>query len=193
VELEAAEGYRPAMSPSLPALAWSFFRIGCGAFGGGVASFPVFVAELSRRRGWLSESDLAGDFALSQSVPGVIIVNFACLSARRLRGVPGALAAAFSVVLPAFLLVLALAAALARWGMDAAWLSAAVAGLRPAVIALLLSAAVSLFRRAPRTPLAAVLALLAAAATLCRAPVLLVLALAAAAGLFAPARKGGAQ
>jgi chromate transporter len=176
------------MSPSLPALAWSFFRIGCGAFGGGVASFPVFLAELSRRRGWIPESDLAGDFALSQSVPGIIIVNFAVLSARRLRGVPGALLAAFSVVLPAFLLVLALAAAIARRGMDAAWLSAAVAGLRPAVVALLLAAAVSLFRRAPRTPLSAVLALLAAAATLFRAPVLLVLALAAAAGLFAPPR-----
>lgn len=177
------------MSPSLSALAFSYVRIGCGAFGGGVASFPVFAAELSRRRGWLSERDLAGDFALSQSVPGVIIVNFAVLSARRLRGVPGALVAALSVVAPAFLLVLALAAALARRGMDAAWLSAAVAGLRPAVIALLLSAAVSLFRRSPRTPLSAVLALLAAAAILCRAPVLPVLALAAAAGLFVPSRK----
>jgi len=180
------------MSPSLASIAASYLKIGCGAFGGGVASFPVFTAELAGRRGWLAERDLAGDFALSQSVPGVIIVNFAVLSARRLRGVPGAVVAALAVVAPAFLVILSLAAALARWGMDAAWLSAAVAGLRPAVLALLLSAALSMFRRSPRAPLSAVLALAAAAAILLKAPILPVLALAALAGIFfSPKKKEG--
>ena len=62
------------------AVAWSFFRVGAGAFGGGWASLPVFAAELAGRRGWFEEGELAEMFALAQSVPGVILVNFAVLA-----------------------------------------------------------------------------------------------------------------
>ena len=72
--------------PPLHSLFWSFLRIGAGAFGGGMAALPVFEAELVRRRHWLSSAETAEAYAISQSVPGVIIVNFAVLAGLRLSG-----------------------------------------------------------------------------------------------------------
>ena len=122
---------------------WSFLRIGAGAFGGGMAALPVFDAELVARRQWISPAETAEAYAISQSVPGVIIVNFAVLAGLRLAGKRGALVAAVAVALPAFFVILALAALFAdRWGKP--WLAAALSGLRPAVVAIIAGAALRL-------------------------------------------------
>ena len=145
--------------PSLHSLAWSFLKIGAGAFGGGMAALPVFEAEVVRRRRWLAPAEVAEAYAISQSVPGVIIVNFAVLTGLRLAGKRGALVAAVAVALPAFFIILALAALFGgRW--ENQWIAAALSGLRPAVVALIAGAAIRLGRESLRSPL-----LLLAAAT----------------------------
>ncbi len=93
----------------IAALFWSFLRVGAGAFGGGMAALPVMERELAGRRGWMSPEEVRECFALAQAVPGVILVNFATEAGGRLMGRKGAVAAGVAVVLPAFLLVLALA------------------------------------------------------------------------------------
>lgn len=153
----------PAPSPaSLPSLALSALRVGCLAFGGGLASYPVFRAEFCDRRGWLSEDDLSAWFATAQAVPGVILVNVAATLGLRLSGRPGAVLAAVCAALPAFCCMLLLSV---LWTSSAGnpWVSAALAGLRPAVVALLAAAAVRLARRGVRTLPRAAVALLAAA------------------------------
>ena len=145
--------------PPLHSLAWSFLKIGAGAFGGGMAALPVFEAEVVRRRRWLAPAEVAEAYAISQSVPGVIIVNFAVLTGLRLAGKRGALVAAVAVALPAFFIILALAALFGgRW--EHRWIAAALSGLRPAVVALIAGAAIRLGRESLRSPL-----LLLAAAT----------------------------
>ena len=148
------------MRTPLHSLFWSFLKIGAGAFGGGMAALPVFEAELATRRRWLAPPEVAEAYAISQSVPGVIIVNFAVLTGLRLAGKRGALVAAFTVVLPAFFIILALAALFKdRW--ENRWVAAALSGLRPAVVALIAGAAIRLGRDTLRSPLL----LLAAAAS----------------------------
>ena len=145
------------MTHPLHSVFWSFFRIGAGAFGGGMAALPVFEAELARRRRWLAPADVAEAYAISQSVPGVIIVNFAVLTGLRLAGKRGALVAAVAVALPAFFIILALAALFGgRW--ENRWIAAALSGLRPAVVAIIAGAALRLGfanLRSPRPWLAA--------------------------------------
>ena len=146
-------------SPPLHSLAWSFLKIGAGAFGGGMAALPVFEAEVVHRRHWLAPAEVAEAYAISQSVPGVIIVNFAVLTGLRLSGKRGAFIAAAAVALPAFFVILALAALFnGKW--ENRWIAAALSGLRPAVIALIVGAAIRLGRDSLRSPL-----LLPAAAT----------------------------
>ena len=138
--------------PTYLSLFWSYLRIGAGAFGGGMAALPVFDAELVARRRWLSAADTAEAYAISQSIPGVIMINFAVLTGLRLAGKRGAVLAAFAMVLPAFLIILALAAFFAgRW--DNRWVAAALAGLRPAVVAIIAGAAIRLGRANLRHPL----------------------------------------
>ena len=169
--------------PPVHSLFWSFLRIGAGAFGGGMAALPVFEAELAARRRWLAAPEVAEAYAISQSVPGVIIVNFAVLAGLRLAGKRGALLAAFAVALPAFFIILALAACFGgSWNNR--WVAAALAGLRPAVVALIAGAALRLGRNFARSPLLLLAAATGAALMLARilGPVPLIL-LGAAAGL----------
>lgn len=161
--------------PAYFSLFLSFFRIGAGAFGGGMAALPVFDAELVTRRKWLTPAETAEAYAISQSVPGVIIVNFSVLSGLRLSGKRGALVAAVAVALPAFLVILALAALFAgRW--ENRWIAAALAGLRPAVVAIIAGAAIRLGRANLRSPLLWLAAALGAGLMLARilAPVPLI-------------------
>ncbi|HPY62274.1 MAG TPA: chromate transporter, partial [Kiritimatiellia bacterium] len=105
-----------------------------------MAALPVFEAELVNRRRWLSAPDTAELFAIAQSGIGVIIVNFAVLAGLRLVGKRGAFVAVVAVVLPAFFVILALAMLVAgNW--ENRWLSAALVGLRPAVVAIIAGAA----------------------------------------------------
>ncbi len=137
--------------PSYFTLFRSYLRIGAGAFGGGLAALPVFDAELVTRRRWLTAADTAEAYAISPSIPGVIIVNFAVLTGLRLAGKRGAFVAALAVVLPAFFIILALAAIFAgRW--ENRWIAAALAGLRPAVVAIIAGAAIRLGRAHLRSP-----------------------------------------
>ena len=77
-----------------------------------MAALPVFEAELVTRRRWLSPSEVAEAYAIAQSVPGVIIVNFAVLSALKISGKRGAILAAFASALPSFAILLAISALL---------------------------------------------------------------------------------
>ena len=138
--------------PAYPSLFWSYLRIGATAFGGGWAALPVFEAEIVRRRNWLAPEEVAEAYAISQSVPGVIIVNFAVFSGLRIAGPRGAGLAAFAVVLPAFFIILTLAAFVGgHW--DNRWLTGVLSGLRPAVVALIAGAALRLGRTGIRSPL----------------------------------------
>ena len=131
--------------PPLHRVFGSFLRIGAGAFGGGLAALPVFEAELSGRRRWFTPAETAEAYAIAQSVPGVIIVNFAVLAGLRLAGKRGAVVAALSVALPAFLIILGLAALFGgRW--ENRWIAAALSGLRPAIVAVVAGAAIRIGR-----------------------------------------------
>lgn len=148
--------------PSFISLFWSYLRIGMTAFGGGMAALPIFEAEMSQHRKWLTPAEVAEMYAISQSTPGVIIVNFAVITALTISGKRAALLAAFAVVLPAFFIILAIAAFFGdHW--ENRWVAGLLAGLRPAVVALIVAATVRLGRRSLRSPLLIVAAAACAA------------------------------
>ncbi len=148
--------------PPLHSILWSYLRIGAGAFGGGMAALPVFEAELVNRRHWFTPAEVAEAYAISQSIPGVIIVNFAVLTALRLAGRFIALLAALTVALPAFLCLLLIAIFFEnQWNIP--WVNAALQGLRPALVALIAAAAIRLGKNIVRSPLLLLAALTGAA------------------------------
>ena len=119
-----------------------FLRVGCFSFGGGYASVAL-IREVVLSHGWLTEEGLSYVIAVSESTPGPIMVNLATYIGSTQAGVPGALVATFAVVLPAFLIILALMAVLRRF-VENPWVRAALTGLKACVAGLILATAVDL-------------------------------------------------
>lgn len=130
-------------------LFWTFCKISPITFGGGYAMIPVFSREVVERRKWLEEEEITDLFAISQSAPGAIAVNASIFVGYRVAGVAGALAALAGMLLPAFLVVLALSVSFLAV-KDAPKLQAAFQGIRPAVVAMIAYAAIRVGRTSVR-------------------------------------------
>ncbi|WP_124727168.1 chromate transporter [Staphylospora marina] len=125
----------------------SFFRISPVTFGGGYAMLPLIEREVIVRRKWMDEESLKETLALCESVPGAVGINAAILVGFRVAGLPGALVSLAGVTLPAFLIVLAMVALFFRI-RNQPWLDGAMTGIRAAVVALIVCAAVRAGKRA---------------------------------------------
>jgi chromate transporter len=76
---KTAEAKTPASAQctaSLPAIFWSFFKIGAFTFGGGWAMIPLIRRELVLRKRWLEDSEFVDLLAVAQSAPGPIATVF---------------------------------------------------------------------------------------------------------------------
>ncbi|MBE6570308.1 MAG: chromate transporter [Ruminococcaceae bacterium] len=121
----------------------TFFQIGALAFGGGYSMLPM-VREKVLTHGWLTEEEILNRIAVSESTPGPLAVNLATFIGSDQAGIPGAVLATLGVVLPSFLIILAIAALLRNF-MQYKGVQAFLSGVRPCVIALILGTALTLF------------------------------------------------
>ena len=124
---------------------WSFLKIGAFTFGGGYAMIPLIGHEVIERRGWIAERDFADLLTLAQSAPGPIALNTAVFVGYKRRGFAGALAAVFGVIVPSFVIILAVAMFFSNM-RDNAIVDAAFRGMRPAVVALIIAPIIGLTR-----------------------------------------------
>ena len=124
---------------------WSFLKIGAFTFGGGYAMIPVIQHEVITKRRWLAERDFSDLLTLAQAAPGPISLNTAVFVGYKERGYWGAMAAIMGVVLPSFLIILAIAIFFSSF-RDNLWVDAAFRGMRPAVVALIVAPIVGLAR-----------------------------------------------
>lgn len=131
---------------SLVTLFLSFAKVGAFTFGGGIAMLPVIQREIVENRQWLNHEEFVDVLAVAQSGPGAIAINTAILTGYKLVGASGVLAATAGVVTPSFLIILLIAALLPEYGQSPV-LSSFFMGVRPAVVALILAAALSVGKK----------------------------------------------
>lgn len=124
-----------------------FLRIGSTAFGGFMALIAVVENNVVERRKWLTHEEMLDGVSLATVLPGPVAVNTIAYVGHRLRGTPGALVCAIGVILPAFMLMLALSAAYFAWGQTPA-VGKLFMGFIPAVTAIILVAAWNMGRKA---------------------------------------------
>jgi chromate transporter len=105
-------------------------------FGGGYAVIPLIEKEVISKRNWVEKGELTNLFAVSQSIPGAIAINAATMIGYRIAGVAGALAAMAGIVLPTFLIVIALCILFLHVHQYEP-ISAALEGIRVAIVALI--------------------------------------------------------
>lgn len=125
-------------------LFYTFFKIGLFGFGGGYAMLSMIQGEVVTRYGWLTPQEFTDIVAISQMTPGPIGINSATYVGFTATGsVWGSVIATFAVVLPSFILMLTISKFFLKYQKHPA-VEAIFAGLRPAVVGLLASAALVL-------------------------------------------------
>lgn len=92
---------KPADSPTPAKLFLLYAKINAITLGGGYVIVPVMGSALEKR-GWIQEDDFYDIFARAQAFPGPLALSTAILTAMRLCGIKGAIAAFFGVILPPF-------------------------------------------------------------------------------------------
>lgn len=125
----------------------TFFKIGLFTIGGGYAMIPLIRSEVVEKKKWMSEEEFLDILAMSQALPGIFAVNFSIYIGQRLRGLRGSLALVLGVILPSFLIILAVAMFFVNFAENRV-VAAVFKGMRPAVVALLAGPCVSLARSA---------------------------------------------
>ena len=124
-------------------LLWSFFQIGLFSFGGGYAALPLIQQQVVDINGWLTLQEFADVVTISQMTPGPIAINAASFVGTRIAGMPGAVVATLGNVLPSLIIVLTLAWSYYRF-RSLRVMQGVLSGLRPAVVALIASAGLSI-------------------------------------------------
>ena len=118
----------------------TFFRIGAFTFGGGWAMISLLERDIVNSQRWLTKEEFLDNLAISQSLPGILAVNMAIAVGYKMRGIPDAIVATLGTILPSFLIILSIAIFLTPETIQQNHvLSSIFKGIRPAVVALILS------------------------------------------------------
>lgn len=121
----------------------SFLKVGAFSFGGGYAALPLIQEEIVDSHQWLSLQEFTDLITISQMTPGPIAINSATFVGTQVAGVFGAVVATLGSVLPSVILVTLLAYLYMKYRqMDV--LQYILTSLRPAVVAMIATAGVSI-------------------------------------------------
>jgi chromate transporter len=134
-------------------------RMGSVTFGGGLVMVPLIESEVVNNHHWLTHQEFADATALGQITPGPVLIT-ATFVGYRVAGTLGALVATISIFLPAFLMTIAAASSLRRFRNNAQ-VQSFLRGIAPAVVGLLVAAALSIGRAGIHSWIGALIMLLA--------------------------------
>lgn len=130
----------------------TFFIIGMFTIGGGYAMLSLIQNEVVTVHGWIDYGTFTDIVAISQMTPGPIGINSATYIGYQVLANSGAseltcilcsFTATFAVVLPSFIIVLALCKVYEKW-RDHYLFKGVMSGLKPATLGLIGTAALSL-------------------------------------------------
>lgn len=124
-------------------LFWSFFQIGLLSFGGGYAAMPLILEQVVTRNQWLTMAEFADIVTIAEMTPGPIAVNSATFVGLKIAGLPGALISTLGCILPACVILMILAYFYYKY-RNLAMVQGVLSCLRPAVVALIASAVLSI-------------------------------------------------
>lgn len=180
------------MSPSLPSFrtaAQFWLKLGLISFGGPSGQIAILHAELVQKRKWIDEERFLHALNFCMLLPGPEATQLATFCGWYLHGTAGGLVAGTLFILPAAILLWLLSLIYVVYG-HVAWLTAAFQGVKPVVIALVISALWRIGRHTLKSfPRVAVAAFSFGALFFLHAPFPWVLGLAAAVGVFQRPRR----
>ena len=122
----------------------SFLQVGLFSIGGGYAAMPLIQSQVVTGRGWITLEEFTNLVTIAEMTPGPIVVNSATFVGNRVAGLGGALTATVGSILPSLVIVTLLAYLYYKY-RGLSLMQGLLKGLRPAVVALIASAGVTIF------------------------------------------------
>ena len=124
-------------------LTWCFLRIALFSIGGGYAAIPLIQAMIVDDKQWITLSQFTDLVSIAEMTPGPIAINSATFVGLQIAGIGGAIAATVGCVIPSLIIVSLLAKIYMKYEKSD-FLQNVMQNIRPAVIALILSAGVTM-------------------------------------------------
>lgn len=121
----------------------SFLQIGAFSFGGGYAALPLIKEQVVELHNWLSPGAFSDLITISQMTPGPIAINAATFVGIKMAGLPGAVFATLGCIMPSCMIVSVMAYIYLRY-RKLSILQGILQSLRPAVVAMIASAGLSI-------------------------------------------------
>jgi len=127
-----------------------FLRMGFTAYGGPAAHISMFHDEVVKRRKWLTDQEFLDLLGATNLIPGPNSTEMAIHIGYLRAGWPGLILGGACFILPAMLIVIALAAVYVRYGStpQVEWI---LYGIKPVVIAIIIQALWSLGKKAVKS------------------------------------------
>ncbi|MGL4763075.1 MAG: chromate transporter [Sarcina sp.] len=121
----------------------AFLKIGAFAFGGGYAMLPFIKQVLVNEHGWITATQLSSYIGIVQIASGPVTVNLSTYVGYKVAGVLGALVAVLGISTVPFILVLIACVLFEKLKNSKTWKDALL-GMKPALIALIFSAFITM-------------------------------------------------
>ena len=137
----------------------TFFKIGLFSFGGGYAMIPLIEKEIVHKRAWVHKDEIVDVLAVAQSTPGAVAVNSATAIGYKIAGKKGAIFATIGVAIPSFMIIIFIASFFAKI-KDYKVVQDAFGGIGAAVVALIITAAISVSKSSIKDRIDILLALI---------------------------------
>ena len=120
-----------------------FVQVGLFSIGGGYAAMPMIQAKAVEHYHWLTMGEFTDLMTIAEMTPGPISINSATFVGMRLAGIPGVLLCTLGCIIPSFCICLALAHFYYKY-RSFSGVQTVLSALRPAVVALIASAGLSI-------------------------------------------------
>ncbi len=127
-------------------LCWQFAKISALVLGGGYAIMAAAQEEFSRKRRWITDDEFLELVAITQTVPGILAVNFAVAIGWKVNRWRGAVAGLLGAVFPPLIIMTIVAMIMTqmrRW-MELPAVQGAFRGLIAVVTAMVAAAVIKL-------------------------------------------------
>jgi len=125
----------------------TFAKIGGFTLGGGYAMVPVMEREIVTKKGWMNQEEFMDILVVAQSTPGLFAIDMASHVGYKVKGTWGGITCALATALPSIVVIL-LIAMFFRQFKDNVYVEKIFMGVRPCVVALILTPCFSMAKKA---------------------------------------------
>ena len=133
-----------------------FAKIGLFTFGGGYAMISVIEDNCVSRKKWITGEEMMNITVIAESTPGPVAINCATFVGYKQKGVAGALATTFGMVLPSFIIIFVISLFLNNL-LEFTVVASAFKGIKLAVGLLILDAGIKLLKTMKKNKLSVII------------------------------------